>query len=558
MVPMRRSRLILITIGVVAAVTATVVAVSRSRNGSESQLLAFRTSNRLALVADGTIVASVDGRFDSLVWTTNGRYVAGLLPATEGSAAVVAAIDSRTRRISRHPCPDCAGLVAGADARVTTVRTAPDGPAVLVDIDLTTGASQIRAGQLPVVEGWVNPLVQGPQGVLVAAANLADVAAYGGPENLYLVHDDGTVTSLGSTDSNMQIGILTRRAGPDGRVALVGGWHAGACEVAQTISLLDPATGARTATDLSGLLRGERTPGSDAGTEVRDLWWGPDGSLHAILAVHSCGPQAPLVAPSRWRLGAGGRWEPQGAEILTGVRELGDGNRAVLRATGGLRSDEASQLFWVTAEGETRVAGDVLAIETPPQAWPVTTTAAPTVTGTGRPVGAADRLDPARLQSLGVCHVKCVHTGQIDFRHPSWGASTLLTLLAAPDVGTREATIVVVDAAGSVRWQHQAGPWEQLAPADPPRDRTGHLFLNYNPGRLNGVIVLGITDEGLVDFDSLPKPGDYASRFYSAELVDGERDGRYEIDSGINDCDPDCAGGKIHHRIYRWNGTTYA
>ncbi|NUO56068.1 MAG: hypothetical protein HOV78_05355, partial [Hamadaea sp.] len=96
-----------------------------------------------------------------------------------------------------------------------------------------------------------------------------------------------------------------------------------------------------------------------------------------------------------------------------------------------------------------------------------------------------------------------------------------------------------------------------LAPHSPSRDNTGHIFLDYDPGRLNGVIILGPSPAGFDTYETLPAPGEYAQRFYSATVVDTDHDGRFEIDSALNDCEPDCAGGTIHHTSYHWSGSDY-
>lgn len=165
--------------------------------------------------------------------------------------------------------------------------------------------------------------------------------------------------------------------------------------------------------------------------------------------------------------------------------------------------------------------------------------------------------DGGRLRQLGICEAVCTVTGRVFFDHPNWGPSALLTTLS-PEVNFRDANILVVDAAGKVRWRHRAGDWYELAPAEVPRDGTGNIFLNYNPGRYNGVIVLRPVPEGLLDFGSLPPEGDYQARFYYAVIVDRDGDGTFEIDKMSNDCDPDCAGGTISHTMFGWTGSDYA
>jgi hypothetical protein len=96
-----------------------------------------------------------------------------------------------------------------------------------------------------------------------------------------------------------------------------------------------------------------------------------------------------------------------------------------------------------------------------------------------------------------------------------------------------------------------------LAPAPRPVDAVGHIFLNYNPGRYNGVIVLDPIGGGFDDFHSLPTNGGLSGRFYSATATDTDDDGTYEIDRAVNDCRPSCASGSLTHTIYRWNGAAY-
>lgn len=160
------------------------------------------------------------------------------------------------------------------------------------------------------------------------------------------------------------------------------------------------------------------------------------------------------------------------------------------------------------------------------------------------------------MTELGVCPRRCVITGQVDFSHPAWGRASLLTTLSAsPD--SFAADIVVFDEAGVIQWRYDGDSWYELAPARPAIDTTGHIFLNYNPGRYNGVIVLEAAPDTFRTFGTLPAPGEYDSRFYGATTVDVDSDGVFEIDQESNDCTPSCAGGTVSHQIYKWNGGNY-
>jgi hypothetical protein len=88
-------------------------------------------------------------------------------------------------------------------------------------------------------------------------------------------------------------------------------------------------------------------------------------------------------------------------------------------------------------------------------------------------------------------------------------------------------------------------------------DYLRHIFLNYDPGRYNGVIVLNPIVDGFGDFETLPAPGDFQQRFYSARLTDDDGDGTYEILSEINTCDPGCADANYTRQSFRWDRTDY-
>ena len=164
--------------------------------------------------------------------------------------------------------------------------------------------------------------------------------------------------------------------------------------------------------------------------------------------------------------------------------------------------------------------------------------------------------DPRQFPGQGVCKATCRISSYTAFTHPAWGPSNLVTTESL-DKENLESNIVVTDRSGRVRWHHFGGAWYELAVASPTSDKTGNLFLNFNPGRYNGVIILRPTKTGFENFDSLPPEDDYRGAFYYAERSDVNDDGIFEIDQSSNDCDPDCAGGKISHEIYHWTGKGY-
>lgn len=178
--------------------------------------------------------------------------------------------------------------------------------------------------------------------------------------------------------------------------------------------------------------------------------------------------------------------------------------------------------------------------------------------GTSKGQGVSSAINDDQLRELGICIAACVITGRIPFQHPAWGASSLITTLSL-DQSNQESHIVVVDAANNIHWRyHNAALNDQLMPASDTPDKASNLFILYNPGRYDGIVVLRPTKDGFDNFETLPKPDDYNARFYYAKIVDTNSDGVLEIQKDTNDCNPSCGGGKITSATFAWNGSEYA
>lgn len=153
----------------------------------------------------------------------------------------------------------------------------------------------------------------------------------------------------------------------------------------------------------------------------------------------------------------------------------------------------------------------------------------------------------------------------VSLDHPAWGPVRLVTRQPSSDGTERDtASISVIDARGAVRWSFEVVLYE-LAPTGTspnasdeaetvPIDALGHVFIDYNPGRYNGVIILRPTSSGFNDFETLPTADNGTGRFYAGIAVDIDGDGVYEVALDYNDCVPTCAGGTTYRTTYRWNG----
>ena len=161
--------------------------------------------------------------------------------------------------------------------------------------------------------------------------------------------------------------------------------------------------------------------------------------------------------------------------------------------------------------------------------------------------------------STGMCASPCTITGSTAITHPSFGNVTLYTL--QPKNGPAEATAVLIDQQGKVRWA-LPGTAEQRAQyefslADPATDNTGLYFINYNPGRYNGLTVLRPSATGMdVVTGWYSKP--LGQDLYFARLDGIGSDGKYTIIKSKLDCTPDCARGPVTEQRLKWNGSEFA
>lgn len=160
----------------------------------------------------------------------------------------------------------------------------------------------------------------------------------------------------------------------------------------------------------------------------------------------------------------------------------------------------------------------------------------------------------------GLCTATQV-TSKADYTHPHLGPMRLFTLTRGDNTAaiSNDGCIVAVPADGAPIVIVVDVHGDELTLADPVSDATGNAFVNYNPGRYNGVDILVPTTTG---FEPLTKhqskkPTTGVRDFYSAELKGPGADGRYTIEQSSNDCQPACASGTITKQTFVWNGSDY-
>ncbi|WP_447925136.1 hypothetical protein [Georgenia muralis] len=148
----------------------------------------------------------------------------------------------------------------------------------------------------------------------------------------------------------------------------------------------------------------------------------------------------------------------------------------------------------------------------------------------------------------------------VTIQHPTWGEVTVsLTEDTDTEDGLTRYGVQVRDA-GKILWErfeYSIGDYGWSL-NDPATDATGNVFIVYNPGRLDGIIVLRPVSGGMDHLGTADAQDDYLKQFYGAAAVDTDGDGDLEVRVFDNDCDPDCAGGTVSETVYHWDGSGYS
>jgi hypothetical protein len=463
------------------------------------------------------------------------------------------AIDAANGSIRRLGCPYCTSVapVGGSTMLISKENPYASGSlAAMLRANLSSDEPPIQfSANIPNLS-YASLLAGTAQGVLMLGVDQHEA------ENYYLVNATGTATFIGTRNApkaNKAGKRLLRGIRQVATVQIAGGVPAFAvsaesadpdndCSITSDLFFASPTSKSLVDTDISPVIPvGRDNPLALA----HSIWWGSDGRLHAAMITSPCDGKAVLSASGEqvpasfspttgeWALDANSQWVQVSHDKLYSVEDLGADTRLV---ASGEPDYMHIKLYVEKAGRRTKLADDIVTISAP--------------------VPANDWQAVTIRDAKGVCAIPCRVTSQVNFEHPVWGKSVLLTTVTSSNE-KRDATIAVLNSSGEVRWKHDAGTWEELNLAQPPRDKTGHIFINFNPGRYDGVIILQPTADGFAPFETLPAAGDYDSRFYSATLIDSNADGVYEVDKATNNCVPTCAEGTITHVIYRWNGTDY-
>jgi hypothetical protein len=145
-----------------------------------------------------------------------------------------------------------------------------------------------------------------------------------------------------------------------------------------------------------------------------------------------------------------------------------------------------------------------------------------------------------------------------DLEHPTLGTVRVFLLR---DSSAGAGCVLPVTESGRVLPAIPIDDRGKLGFANPGVDATGNVFITYNPGRYDGVLVLIPDAQGFEDIGWDPDMSGthYVGKhaYYYAELLAPNDRGEYTIRQSQNDCVPGCATGTVTATDLHWNGSDY-
>jgi pimeloyl-ACP methyl ester carboxylesterase len=322
---------------------------------------AYVSKTELGLVSGSAVVASTPaGANGSPVKFTEDGHIA--YTVTQPGRGTIIGLDVSTHKEKRIVC-DCVRAVPAGGSRVAWMDAGRVRVADLSASVLTSDWLSIQVPAGPPGSEFAGPnLLGGGEGKVVLAYENG-AAAYGGPEQLWVLTLDGSAPPrLLSEATASDTAAASAAADGKGNMAYVLGWHGGGCESGATLVVSDLEAAKTASTDSTAL--GGQYPG---GNGVRDLWWGRDGQLYAIMSSWTCDhsrgdPQVVQTKPSLWRLD-GSRWVLVDKGPVLAVRQLTGHLKAVV--VGGTSLYDAGTLYSETDGKGIKMATGVWSIAAP-------------------------------------------------------------------------------------------------------------------------------------------------------------------------------------------------
>jgi hypothetical protein len=246
------------------------------------------------------------------------------------------------------------------------------------------------------------------------------------------------------------------------------------------------------------------------------------------------------------RSGPAGSVTPDSLEVYPQSRVEEIDRDGYARVTSGAKADTITRNF---EEGRYMVDGG------PVQAWKAASSQdmqrfVADLTSTVDCIIQAFAKQPLSGRALSAICASCIVTGSASL--PGAPGLRVVSVLGG-DVGRPPSALVALELDEHIVWRYDTVEWTALEPLHVATDTSGNLFFRYNPGRYDGVVVIGWRSGQVQTHGSLPEAGSYFGKFYNANVLDVDHDGLLDIAVHEHYCAATCPGDKVFY----WTGSDY-
>lgn len=259
----------------------------------QGPLLAFRAVDEIALVDGTTVVGSAPGTFtpsNDPIATDDGRFV---FARTADNNIVTIDVETKESATHRVAADSAIGTAEGS----TVVWL--EQPDRLMQLDLANpdaGPTLRRTLDLPTEPGAEvgdAALLAARGGTVIITRVESTPSPYGGPDTLYAIRGTGAPTLLGEAPANSPVSVA--RLSPDGARLAYALYQRTATNCGTAGVAVSDADGTQHTFEVA-----DADP--NAGSQVLNLWWPPDGPPRLSLVRWRC-DQPGTLSPLVWELG---------------------------------------------------------------------------------------------------------------------------------------------------------------------------------------------------------------------------------------------------------------
>jgi len=166
-------------------------------------------------------------------------------------------------------------------------------------------------------------LIAARSGTVVLARVESAPSPFGGPDTLYAIRRNGSITRLGEVDANTPIG--QNSFSPGGDTFAYSRYRRSTNVCGQGgVTLVKLVDGSSRTVDLN-----RPAPGDGTGSQVSQMWWPADGPLTISYSSWNCSDLSTVVPQSVWQL-SGDQWTQTTRDRALQVLDVTPHERAIV------------------------------------------------------------------------------------------------------------------------------------------------------------------------------------------------------------------------------------